>query len=145
MPKIALTDLSLRKLQPPPVGQVDYWDTAVTGFGVRISQGGAKSFILMHGKCRARTTIGRVGTISLKDARDTARRVLAENTLGKHRLARITFEKAVEVFLAECKQRNKPRTVSDYPRGYMPPVQSSLRAARPTGKRCPHRYGPSQG
>lgn len=116
MPKIALTDLSLRKLQPPPVGQITYWDTAVTGFGVRLSQGGAKSFILMHGKCRARTTIGRVSTISLKEARDTARRILAENTLGKHRLARITFEKAVEVFLAECKQRNKPRTVSDYTR-----------------------------
>jgi integrase len=116
VPKIDLTDLSLRKLQPPLVGQTTYWDTTVPGFGVRLSQGGSKSFILMHGKCRERTTIGRVGIISLKDARDTARRILAENTLGKHRLARITFEKAIEVFLAECEQRNKPRTVGDYKR-----------------------------
>jgi integrase len=116
VPKTALTDLSLRKLQPPAAGQMTYWDTNLTGFGVRLSQGGSKSFILMHGKCRERTTIGRVGVITLKDARDAARRILAENTLGKHRLARVTFEKAVDIFLAECEQRNRPRTVSDYKR-----------------------------
>jgi len=69
VPKIALTDLSLRKLHLPPVGQITFWDTTVPGFGVRLSQGGSKSFILMHGKRRERTTIGRVEIISLKDAR----------------------------------------------------------------------------
>ena len=116
MPKITLTDVTLRQLQPPAAGQIDYWDKMLPGFGVRISQGGAKSFVLVHGRRRNRTTLGRVGVVSLKEARDAARRILAENTLGKHRYPRITFENFSKEFFAECEQRIRPRTILGYRR-----------------------------
>ena len=30
--------------KPPALGQVDYWDTKVTGLGLRVSQGGKKTW-----------------------------------------------------------------------------------------------------
>ena len=116
MPKIALTDISIRALKPPDKGQTDYWDQHLTGFGVRLSQGGAKSFFLVHGANRQRTTIGRYPIISLSDARHEAKRLLAEFTLGKTRPVSITFQDAQNRFLEDCKQRNKPRTLADYQR-----------------------------
>ncbi len=116
MPKILFTDITLRQLQPPKTGQVDYWDKALPGFGVRVSQGGAKSFVLVHGRHRHRTTLGRVGVVSLREARDAARRILAENTLGKHRHPRITFENFSKEFFVECERRIRPRTIVEYRR-----------------------------
>lgn len=116
MPRIALTDLTLRQLPLPATGQIDYWDKMLPGFGVRASCGGAKSFVLVHGRRRHRATIGRVGVISLKEARDAARRILAEATLGKHHHPRITFERFSVEFFAECEQRIRPRTIIGYRR-----------------------------
>jgi hypothetical protein len=116
VPKILLTDITLRQLQAPATGQIDYWDKTLAGFGVRVSQGGAKSFVLVHGRRRNRTTLGRVGVVSLKEARNAARRILAENTLGKHRHPRITFDNFSKEFFAECEQRIRPRTIVGYQR-----------------------------
>jgi hypothetical protein len=63
-----LTDLSIKALKPPEKGETIYPDDALAGFGVRVSQGGTKSFVLTHGKLRKRETVGRVGIISLSDA-----------------------------------------------------------------------------
>jgi hypothetical protein len=52
----------------------------------------------------------------LKEAREQARRMLAERTLGKGKPESIAFEEAVELFLAACEAENKPRTVADYKR-----------------------------
>ena len=46
MPKIALSDVALKNLKPPPVGQIDYWDDKLPAFGVRLSQGGSRTFVL---------------------------------------------------------------------------------------------------
>jgi len=54
-----LTDLQIKRLQPPEQGQRTVFDEALPGFGVRISQGGSKSFIVMYGKKRRLKTIGR--------------------------------------------------------------------------------------
>lgn len=116
MPKIHLTDISIRALTPPSKGQITYWDDTTPGFGVRVSQGGAKSFVLVSGANRQRTTIGRYPTIKLSDARTEAKRVIAEHTLGKTRYSAISFEQARDRFLSDCERRNKPRTVQDYTR-----------------------------
>lgn len=116
MPKLRLTDVTVRALEPPSKGQVTYWDEVLKSFGCRVSQGGSKSFVVMHGTDRQRVTIGRYPVISLSDARAEARRILAEHTLGKFRPQSITFQDAVVEFLTECAQRNKERTVSDYHR-----------------------------
>jgi integrase len=116
VPKVELTDISVRSLKAPDRGQITYQDRRFPGFGVRVSQGGGKSFVLVHGAKRQRITIGRYPIISLKDAREEARRILAETTLGKRQLARISFTEAKEKFLEECAQRNRPRTVEEYRR-----------------------------
>jgi integrase len=114
-----LTDLTIRKLQPPPSGHITVWD-ALPGFGIRVSQGGAKSFIVLLGG-GTRHTIGRYPTIALSEARDEAKRVLAERTLGKHRPRSIAWEDAQKLFLEHCEQRViegnlRTRTLSDYTR-----------------------------
>jgi hypothetical protein len=48
VPREQFSDLKLRSLKPPSNGQLDYWDATLPGFGLRVSQGGAKTFILKH-------------------------------------------------------------------------------------------------
>ncbi len=112
MPK--LTDISIKQLPLPERGQRSYYDT-LPGFGVRVSQGGARTFFLLFGNGK-RHTIGRYPIVSLVEARSEAKRLLAERTLGKIRPTSVAFNKGYELFLAACEQRNKPRTVSDYRR-----------------------------
>lgn len=79
-----LTDLGIRALKPPENGYVLYTDDALPGFAVRVSMGGTKSFVLTHpNHRRKRQTIGRVGIIKLAEAREAAKIILAESTLGK--------------------------------------------------------------
>ena len=82
-----LTDLTIRSISPPLKCQQDYFDDALPGFGIRISQGGARSFFLFTGKKknRERKSIGRWGIITLAQARAEAKRILAERTLGHHK------------------------------------------------------------
>lgn len=80
-----LTDIRIRSLKIPESGAVVYPDDHVSGFGVRVSEGGTKSFVLTHGPRRQCETIGRVGVLSLHDTRAEAKRRLAEYTLGKAR------------------------------------------------------------
>ncbi|MCW5688469.1 MAG: site-specific integrase [Pseudolabrys sp.] len=116
MAPFRLTDLALRALSPPGSGQQTHWDESLPGFGVRVSQGGTKTFIVMHGADRRRISIGRYPVVSLTDARAEAKRLLAEATLGRTRPATISWEKATAEFLEMCDGRNKPRTVAGYRR-----------------------------
>ena len=109
-----LTDITIRSLKVPPTGAVIFPDDVVPGFGVRVSRGGTKSFILTHGPRRQRETLGRVGVISLQDARAEARRRLAGYTLGKERPRTIVWQDAVEEFLAELEPKRRPSTVQSY-------------------------------
>ena len=59
-----LTDITVRALKAPETGVALYSDDVLTGFGVRVSQGGTKSFVLTYGPRRTRETIGRVGVVS---------------------------------------------------------------------------------
>jgi len=88
-----LTDLTIRSISPPLKGQQDYFDDALLGFGIRISQGGTRSFFLFTGKKknRERKSIGRWGIITLAQARAEAKRILAERTLGHHKPKTMTF------------------------------------------------------
>lgn len=104
MPKIALSDVGLRSIQPPETGLVDYWDNNLPAFELRISQGGSKTFILK--RHNSRITLGRFGIISLADAK----RLLAELTLGKVRPQSITYPAATTLFIEEKKKTRKLST-----------------------------------
>lgn len=111
-----LTDVSIRALALPPKGQRTYFDDGLSNFGCRISQGGSRSFVVQLGADRQLVTIGRYPVISLAEAREIAKRLLAERTLGKFRPHSISWDEAVDLFLSTCEQKNKPRTVRDYRR-----------------------------
>ena len=73
-----LTDLSVSSLKPPARGQFTCWDTALRGFGIRVSVAGAKSWVVMAGRSRKLSTLGRYPAMSLKDARVAAKLALAQ-------------------------------------------------------------------
>jgi hypothetical protein len=72
--KVKLTKAAVEAIEPPVKGQIMVWDTAVAGFGVRVSAGGAKTFILLgrvNGKVVKRT-LGRFGITTVEKARQEA-------------------------------------------------------------------------
>lgn len=110
--KTILTDVSVNALQAPAKGQLTVWDKK-SPLGVRVSQGGSKTFILMIGSGQ-RLTIGRVGIVPLAKAREEARRVLAERILGiKPEPLPIKgkdYNSAVAEFVEEHYRDKKPRS-----------------------------------
>lgn len=113
-----LTDQLIRNLPAPDRGQKTIWDGSLRGFGCRVSQGGTKSFVVQMGTERQLITIGRYhpDILPLAKARNEAKRILAENVLGKHRPKSVHWDDAKKAFLADCATKNKARTVYDYTR-----------------------------
>jgi integrase len=109
-----LTDITIRSLKAPQEGAVIFHDDHIPGFGVRVSKGGTKSFVLTYGVLRARETLGRAGVVSLHHARAEAKRRLAEYTLGRERPRSMRWQDAVEEYLAEVAAKRKPRTHQSY-------------------------------
>ncbi|WP_373490723.1 tyrosine-type recombinase/integrase [Parasphingorhabdus sp.] len=117
MPTLALTDISIRALPAPTKGQTTYWDTGQSGFGVRVSQGGTKTFVVVHGVERRRFTLGRYPTISLKQARDKAKGLQAGLTLGLiEKRPSPPYMEALALYLEASTLKNRPGTVSEYRR-----------------------------
>ena len=115
MPRIALTDLAIKNFDTPERGTRTFWDSTIRGFGIRLSAGGAKTFVVLVASGR-RSSLGRYPLVSLSEARTEAKRILAEKTLGVIRPTHTAFDDAKAAFLSECGRRNKPRTVNDYRR-----------------------------
>jgi integrase len=140
VPKMKLTALSVARLNPPPAGQVDYFDSAFPAFGLRVSVAGSRTYFVMtrvQGKL-ARLTIGKAKIsdddpgISLRDAREKAgeltdlasrgidpRQLKQEERSANEVRARNTFyavaerfmEQYVEPRLAVSTQREYRRTL----------------------------------
>src|SRR5438477_9067161 len=72
-----LTALKVRALRPDPAGEYIQGDTQVPGFGVRVRASGSAAYVVMKrlpGDTKpTRVTLGRVGEITLQEARDKAR------------------------------------------------------------------------
>ncbi|MGX7894382.1 tyrosine-type recombinase/integrase [Tsuneonella sp. HG222] len=107
--RLHLTDIGIRALPIPNIGQKTHFERE--GFGVRVSQGGTKTFVQMIGKERKLHTIGRVGQISLKDARQKAKAIQVAPPEKKR--PQSTTE-AVAAFLKDAEDRCRPATVSNY-------------------------------
>lgn len=114
MPKTLLNDAVLRSFPLPVKGQVDLWDASLESFGVRVSQGGSKTFLLK--KHNRRITIGHYPLLSLAEARAEARRLLAEFTLGRIRPQSLTVSQARQLYLEEKGKNRRPRTIKEYKR-----------------------------
>jgi len=87
MPTIKLTKAGIDCLRPRPADAV-YWDSTLSGFGVKVTPKGRKVFIAMYrtqgGKSRLRKyTIGPYGRITLHHARTAAQRIFAARLDGR--------------------------------------------------------------
>lgn len=111
------SDPYIRNLPLPEKGQRTYWDSSLAGFGIRLSSGGARTWVVLSPKAKVRTaeSIGRYPVISLSEARSEAKRRLAEYSLGKRRTP-VKWDTAVDEFLAEWKGRLRERTYWEYER-----------------------------
>lgn len=83
--KIELKRSTVEKLQPEKNGQAIYWDSKLTGLGLRVSQGGSKTYFF-QGRLQGRVkkiTIGRHGRITDVLARKEAKRIQSMMELGQ--------------------------------------------------------------
>lgn len=113
-----LTDLQIARIKPPKKGQKTYFDELLPGFGIRVSQGGSKSFVVMYGTGRRLKTLGRYPKLSLRDARVAAKNVQSNIALltpqSDFALNPIQFDEARRRFLEESATRNKQSTTQAY-------------------------------
>ena len=65
----------MARLKPPGTGQTDYWDDSLPGFGLRVSAGGRRAWVLLyrHGTLKRRLTLGPYPDLPLGAARDKAK------------------------------------------------------------------------
>lgn len=115
-----LNDVMIRTARCPEKGQKEIWDAQIPGFGVRISQGGTKCFVLMYyaqGR-RRRFTLGRYPSLTLAKARAQAHGALekiasgedpsAKKSEARRRLTAESFDRLVEEFIEKyAQQRNR--------------------------------------
>ncbi len=115
MPRIHLTDMTVRTLKPDRVRpQTTYWDKSLRAFGCRITKSGTKSWVVMVGRNRRLITLARYPETSLKDARVLAHNALSEPAKPIEKAT--PFEDAVSLFVAAAKAKTRPRTYTGYER-----------------------------
>jgi integrase len=80
-----LTGRFITSIIPPQSGSRLYWDDTVKGFGVRVSRGGTKTFVVSYrteNRRQRRMSIGRCAVLTAAQARRRAVEILAEVALG---------------------------------------------------------------
>jgi integrase len=107
MPKTHLTDVVVSRLKTPGT----YFDESTPAFALRVGKN-RKTWFVIRGRGRERTTIGQYPAVSLADARKEAKKLLTE-TPAKH--SKMTFSAAYEIYKEAIKAK-KPRTQRDYQR-----------------------------
>lgn len=115
MPKhspVVLTDAKVRNLKPDPAGEYIQGDLATPGFGIRVRATGAASYVVMKrmpGESKpTRVTLGRVGTLTLAEARERAR----EATTAVRQGVDVNAEKRREQ-IARKAERQRARIVEE--------------------------------
>jgi integrase len=102
----------VRNLPPIPerkadqVRQVDYWDAALPGFGMRVSIGGTRTWMVMYryNARKRRMKLGNYPALSLADARDAAREVMRKAEKGEDPASERKVQRAPMTTVAELAQ-----------------------------------------
>jgi integrase len=110
-----LTKASVQSIQPVAGKQILVWDTELRGFGLRVSPGGAKAFIMQRriGTTERRVTIGRADDVPPEIARKKAMGMAAQFADGKdpvkekkeRKVRTLTLRSAFEAYIAAPKKR----------------------------------------
>lgn len=111
-------------LPSPASGQDFVFDDQIKGFGIRISPGGTKSFILNYrsGDRKKRVTIGKYGVFTVDQARRKALEMLADASKGSDPAqkrkelikGKPTFRDLVDRYRVTSLNDLKPSTRADY-------------------------------
>src|ERR1700720_4431466 len=122
MPAIRLTQAAVERLKPPVKGRVVHWDNHVPGFGLRITEKDARSWVAMYrvsGKL-VMETLGQFGRIpKVDEARQLAREAMQRAASGEHpteakkrrqheaeKTAASTFKAAAERYVQSYAKKN---------------------------------------
>lgn len=117
-----LTELVVRNASPPESGQYVIWDKSLPGFGLRVSQGGTRSYVVMfyEGPRKRRVTIGKYPALGLGEARAEAKRILAGVMLGtapempSMAAPVLHFTAALDAFVeTHCRRNNREATARE--------------------------------
>lgn len=107
-----------------PVGKSEHyeWDDTLKGFGVKLNAGGSRNFLIQYRNREGRTrrmVVGKVGTLTLDEARKRARDLLsglqvgidphAEKAAAKVQ-AVVTLGSVAEAYLKQAERRLKSRS-----------------------------------
>ena len=104
MPTRALTVAAVERIKPPSQGQADWFDKGLPGLALRVSYGGAKTWVYfyrLHGRLR-RLTLGRAPAMSLAEARDAwrdARKAVAKGENPARKTAPDSFAAVADEWL----------------------------------------------
>lgn len=85
MPRAHLKDTTVRNAKAPPGQRLEIWDTVKTGFGLRVTDKGTKTYFVvfrLHGR-KIRVTIGTDKQMTLAEARKAAGDILSDAESGK--------------------------------------------------------------
>ena len=108
--RVKFTAKMIENARPPDKGRTQLWDIALPGCGLRVTEKGKKSWVVMYrsrGK-QYRMTIGHYPAFSLADAREEARAVMrkvetgidpAEERLASKRKSELLFPQMVDQFI----------------------------------------------
>ncbi len=129
MPRKYLTEDGVRKLKPPPEGkQIDYFDAGMPGLVLRVNYGGRKTWrALYYVKGRHKQTgrprteprthpLGVYPILKLKEAREAARRFLADPQKGLAEAEAGTFREVAEDFIKRHVEAHKLRSQGEIKR-----------------------------
>lgn len=112
-----LTDRLIADAALPPTGRIELWDTELSGFGIRLSASGRKTWQVMYrasGRKR-RLTLGTFPSLTVALARDAAGAVLAEVAKGNDPAAErvsasghaLTFDAFAKAYIERYAKRRK--------------------------------------
>lgn len=147
MPSIKLTAAAVERIKAPPTGRVEYFDAVLPAFGLRVTEKGHKSWIVMYraeGRLR-RLTLGSYPAVKLDKARDLAREAFESAAAGGDPAAERkrqrseqpgTFKATAQTFIeryAKARQRSWRKTEQILNRDVVPawgprPIGSISRA-----------------
>jgi integrase len=123
-PAIKLTKSFVEKLPVPEVGQEIYRDRELKGFGVRVTGGGTKTYIVEKriGRKVRRVTLGKSNVLSAEEARRRAQEFLGKVASGRNPIAEkqaaaardVTLGEVLETYLGDRGDKLKPRTRDQY-------------------------------
>ncbi len=117
-----LTDAFVRTLAAPEAGRIEVRDAEIPGFAIRVTEKGAKSWILIYHMLgqKGRLTLGSYPELSLADARKQARKHRSEIARGEDPAAAksmarttLTVGEAVAVYIDRYAKPNKRTWAGD--------------------------------